>query len=275
MTDAQDYAYISDLLRAHSSMVLEPGKEYLVESRLLPLARTAADGSVAGLVAQLQADPNSGLEELVVDAMTITETSWFRDKVPFDALAKRYLPDIAAREKPREVWIWSAGCATGQEVYSLAMTVTDWLREQPMWRATVLGTDRSRKLLERARHGAYSQLEVNRGLPVSALMRYFEREGPHWRICDEVRAVTEFRQLNLAHSFEGMPPMDVVFLRNVLIYFDVPTKRRVLEKVSRVLRPGGLLFLGAGETTLHLSLDFERRDVGGAVCYQVSEGAPV
>jgi chemotaxis protein methyltransferase CheR len=213
------------------------------------------------------------LQELVVDAMTISETSWFRDRLPFDALRDHVLPELARTIAPRELQLWSAACATGQEVYSLAMVVDEWLQEHPMWTARVLGTDRAQSLLDRARTGVYSQLEINRGLPVAALMRHFDRNGTQWRICDRVRRLVELRQINLGGSIRGLPPMDVIFLRNVLIYFDVDTKREVLRRVAEVLRPGGLLFLGASETTLHLGLDFERCDIGGAVCYRVSGGA--
>lgn len=273
MSDQREFAFISDLMRRHSSMVLEPGKEYLLESRLLPLARTAADGSLSGLVAELKRRPDSGLQELVVDAMTISETSWFRDRLPFDALRDHVLPELARTQAPRELHLWSAGCASGQEVYSLAMVVEDWLREHPTWTASILGTDRSRSLLQRAREGTYSQVEVNRGLPIVALTRHFERDGAQWRVSARIRGMVELRQLNLSENLRRLPPMDVIFLRNVLIYFDVDTKREVLRRVAGVLRPGGLLFLGASETTLHLGVNFERCDVGGAVCYRVSGGA--
>jgi chemotaxis protein methyltransferase CheR len=273
VTDQHDFAFISSLMRRHSSIVLEPGKEYLVESRLQPLAQRTGTGSVSGLVAQLQADPDGGLCEQVIDAMTICETSWFRDRIPFEALTEHVLPSLAATDRPRELRIWSAGCASGQEAYSLAMTAHEWLRGAPGWSVSVLATDRSDSLVSRARDGRYSQLDVNRGLPVTALMRYFDRQGAHWRVREEVRDLVEFRRLNLAGPFDGVPVMDVVFLRNVLIYFDLDTKRDVLRKVARILRPGGVLFLGAGETTLHLGAEFEQRAVGGALCYQPARGA--
>ena len=269
---ATDFAFVSDLVRRRAAIVLEPGKEYLVEARLLPLARKVGADGVAGLVGLLQRAPESGpLHAQVVDALTTNETSWFRDRHPFDAITDHVLPEVVARSRPdRVLRVWSAASSTGQEAYSLVMAVTDRLAAHPGWRLDVLGTDLSAEVLEQAKAGVYSQLEVNRGLPAPMLVRHFERHGAAWRLKDPLRRDVTFRPMNLAVPFPVMPPMDVVLLRNVLIYFDVETKRKVLAQVRRVLAPGGYLFLGAAETTLNLDDAFTRVTLGRATAYRLT-----
>jgi chemotaxis protein methyltransferase CheR len=269
---ATDFAFVSDLVRRRAAIVLEPGKEYLVEARLLPLARKVGADGVAGLVGLLQRAPESGpLHAQVVDALTTNETSWFRDRHPFDAITDHVLPEVVARSRPdRVLRVWSAASSTGQEAYSLVMAVTDRLAAHPGWRLDVLGTDLSAEVLEQAKAGVYSQLEVNRGLPAPMLVRHFERHGAAWRLKDPLRRAVTFRPMNLAVPFPVMPPMDVVLLRNVLIYFDVETKRKVLAQVRRVLAPGGYLFLGAAETTLNLDDAFTRVTLGRATAYRLT-----
>jgi chemotaxis protein methyltransferase CheR len=271
---AGDFDYIAQLLRQRSAIVLEPGKEYLVESRLLPIARKVGDGSVSDLVARLRAEPDDGLQHAVVDAMTTNETSWFRDRHPFDAIGSRILPDLLARRAAeRQLSIWSAGCSSGQEPYSVAMVLHAQLALHPGWQVRVLGTDLSREMLAKASAGRYGQLEVNRGLPATMLVNHFERSGTDWVVKEHIRRLVEFRWLNLAEPAEpALPRFDVVLLRNVLIYFDQETKQRVLARVRRVLRPDGYLFLGGAETTLNVDDAFEPVQYDRATCYRLRGG---
>lgn len=268
-----DFHYISKLVRDHAAIVIEPGKEYLIESRLQPLVRERGHGSIADLVADLQRAPHAPLRDEVVEAMTTNETSFFRDSAPFQALSEHVLPELMReRATERSLSIWSAACSSGQEPYSIAMTVKDALAGSPGWRVRLLATDLSQQMLTRTREGCYSQLEVNRGLPAPALVRHFRRDGLSWRINDDLRQMIDTRALNLAEQWPALPPMDMVFLRNVLIYFDIEVKRQILARVRRVLRPDGYLFLGGAETTLNLDDSFERLQIGRATAYRLRNG---
>jgi chemotaxis protein methyltransferase CheR len=263
-----DFTFVSGVLRARSSIDLQPGKEYLVESRLAPVARSIGENNVQAVVARLRRG-EAEVTELVVDALTTNETSWFRDAQPFDAFSGRLLPEIT-EETPsgREITIWSAACSSGQEAYSLAMLLMDWLPEHRRFSARVIGTDISRTMVERARAGRYSQLEINRGLPARYLVNHFDQVGRDWVIRPAARALCTFQQGNLALPPVGLPQFDVVFLRNVLIYFDIQTKKTVLGHVRRVLRPGGFLVLGGAESTVNLDVGFERVELGRAVVFR-------
>lgn len=219
---AEDFRYISDLVRKHCAIVLEPGKEYLVESRLVPVARGEGGATVADLVQRLQSRSEPSLTAKVVEAMTTNETSWFRDHRPFELFAIHILGSVAAsRAVERSLDIWCAAASTGQEPYSLAMLLQDWLLEHPGRRASIVATDINEEVLACARRGRYSQLEVNPGLPVQRLVRHFSRVGTEWELAAELRRMVEFRQLNLAAPLPPtMRSYDVVFCRNVLIYFD-------------------------------------------------------
>lgn len=268
---AEDFRYISDLVRRHSAIVLEPGKEYLVESRLTPVLREQGSGSIAHLVQRLQSRREPTLATRVVEAMTTNETSWFRDQHPFDLFAGHLLETLSStRSAVRSVDVWCAAASTGQEPYSVAMLLQDWLLAHPGWRARIVATDLDEQVLARARTGRYSQLEVNRGLPVQRLVRHFVRVGTEWELDPGLRRMVEFRQLNLAAAFPPATGMyDVVFCRNVLIYFDLQAKREILGRLKQVLRPGGFLMLGGAETTLNIDEDFERIQVDRATCYRV------
>jgi chemotaxis protein methyltransferase CheR len=268
-----DFTYIADLVRRGSAIVLEPGKEYLVESRLLPVAREAGTDTIAGLVQQLRREPGDGLRDQVVEAMTTNETSFFRDVHPFTALADTVLPEVARERRPhRRIDVWCAAASSGQEPYSVAMLLDELLGAEPGWQLRVLATDLSQRMLDRTELGVYSQLEVNRGLPVQRLLRHFERQGHQWRAKENLRSMIRTQVLNLDGHWPAMPTMDVVLLRNVLIYFDVPTKKKVLAKVREVLRPDGYLFLGGAETTLGLDDSYERVQVGRAPAYRLRAG---
>jgi chemotaxis protein methyltransferase CheR len=267
---AADFDWIAQLVWQRSAIVLEKGKEYLVESRLAPLARKTGAENVSEFVGRLIARPDSSLITEVVDAMTTNETSWFRDHLPFQALQSQVLPELMRlRSRQRTMRIWSAGCSSGQEPYSIAMVAQDHLALHPGWAVDIVATDLSEVMLDKARAARYGQLEVNRGLPVAMLVRHFERLGTDWQLRPEIRRMVEFRNVNLAQRMPEMGSFDVIFLRNVLIYFDTDTKRAVFEQVKRMLRPDGYLFLGGAETTLNVDPDFEPVMYDRATCYRL------
>jgi chemotaxis protein methyltransferase CheR len=267
---AADFDWIAQLVWQRSAIVLEKGKEYLVESRLAPLARKTGAETVSEFVTRLMAKPDSSLISEVIDAMTTNETSWFRDHYPFQAMQSHVLPELTRnRGRQRTLRIWSAGCSSGQEPYSIAMVAQDHFALHPGWAIDIIGSDLSDVMLEKARNARYGQLEVNRGLPVAMLVRHFERLGTEWQLRPEIRRMVTFQNLNLAQPIASMGTFDVIFLRNVLIYFDADTKRGIFEQVKRMLRPDGYLFLGGAETTLNVDPDFEPVMYDRATCYRL------
>lgn len=268
---AQEFAFISGLVRRDAAIVLEAGKEYLVEARLLPLARKAGIPTVSEYVNRAQQRPEPEVHRKIVDALTTNETSFFRDSEPFTALTHSILPDLLRdRSATRSLKIWSAACSSGQEPYSLAMVMQDALPAG--WTCDILATDISNEMLTRAEAGAFTQLEVNRGLPAPLLVRYFERVGAHWKVAASLRKVVTFKRLNLAAPMPPMGPFDIIFIRNVLIYFDVETKRSVLGQMSSMLRPDGWLFLGSAETTIGIDDRYERVVTGRTSAYRLRSG---
>ena len=277
MTISQSsFTFVADLVRAESAIVLNTGKEYLVESRLLPMAKAAGHPHVDAFVADLQRRRNPATLRQVVEALTTNETSWFRDNDPFTALRTTVFPALSAnRGGRRELRVWSAACSSGQEAYSIRMTAAD-TPQLAGWRVEVVGTDLSEEMVTRARTGEYSQVEVNRGLPATALVKHFQRAGTGWKINPDLKKDVTFRTANLIRPF---PPLggkfDVVFLRNVLIYFDVQTKRDILRRVRDVMAPDGFLFLGAAEMTMGVDDTWNRVPAGRSSVYQLrSAGAP-
>jgi chemotaxis protein methyltransferase CheR len=269
---ATDFSFVTQMVRQRSSIDLQPGKEYLVESRLAPIARSIGEKDVGGLVARLRRG-DQALSDAVVDALTTNETSWFRDAHPFDAFTNHLLPEVARTSTSRQIVIWSAACSSGQEAYSLAMLLLDWLPAHPGFTARIVGTDISAKMVERARSAKFSQLEVNRGLRAPYLVKYFDQVGRDWVLRPAVREMCRFEKGNLALPPVGVPTCDIVFLRNVLIYFDLDIKRTVLTNVRKVLRPGGFLVLGGAESTLNLDEAFQRQELGRAVVFRHTGGA--
>lgn len=274
MTIAQEnFAFVADLVRAKSAILLAPGKEYLVESRLAPIAR-AQGKTVDGYVAEKRLSLSPTDAEVIVEALTTNETSWFRDSQPFTSLTEHILPEMKAeRTIFSSLRVWSAACSTGQEPYSIAMTLRDFF-DRPGETAKpivdILATDLSNEVLQRAKAARYSQLEVNRGLPASHLVRHFKRVGTEWELDPALQRTVKFAKHNLLDRPPIGGPFDVVFLRNVLIYFDVPTKQEVLKKIRSVLRPGGYLILGAAETTVGIDDTWRRVQVGRSSIYQNS-----
>ncbi len=258
------------LVRARAGLVIDPGKEYFVELRLGWLAVEEGFDRVSDLLASLRTEESWGpLHRRVVESLAITETSFFRDLHPFESLKRDVLPElIARRSKERELAIWSAACASGQEPYSVAMLAREHFPMLGAWNVRILATDFSNAMLRRAREGLYSQLEVNRGLPAHCLVRWFRKDGPDWRVNDDLKRAVEFRELNLIQPWPALPAMDVVLMRNVLLYFDDATRRDVLRQLRRVLKPDGWLFLGGGETPLRLDDAFEAVPFGRTVGYQ-------
>jgi chemotaxis protein methyltransferase CheR len=255
----QDFEFVYRLVRDRSANVLETGKEYLVESRLTPLVRQLKLGSISDLVGQLRTGSDHGLRTRVVEAMVTTETSFFRDNHPFETLRTVILPEIIRhRTNEKRLDVWCAACSSGQEPYSLAILLREQFPGLSGWQLNILATDLSGEVLERAREGRYHQIEVNRGLPAALLVRYFRQHGNGWELSENIRRMIEFRELNLANPWPPLPRMDLVFLRNVMIYFDVDTKKVILGRVARLLRPDGYLLLGGTETTLNLDDSFRR-----------------
>jgi chemotaxis protein methyltransferase CheR len=264
-----DFDYIRELVFDQTAIVLEPGKEYLVESRLVPVARDEGVEGVGELVASLRRTPDRTLRTRVIEAMTTNETSFFRDVAPFELLRTTVVPELIERRAlNRALNIWCAAASSGQEPYSVAMILNDHFPELASWSVRILATDLSTAVIERARNAVYSQFEVNRGLPATMLVKHFDREGTSFALKDEIKKAIEFDILNLIRPWPSLPIMDIVFIRNVLIYFDDETKRNILGRVHNVLCPGGYLFLGGAESTMHLHDGFERVPAERAGCYR-------
>jgi chemotaxis protein methyltransferase CheR len=250
----QDYDYIRKILKERSGLVLGPDKQYLLESRLLPVIRKGGFSDLSGLIAALRAAPSSALVNTVVEGMTTNESLFFRDKLPFDNFRDVVMPALLeARQRTKFIRIWCAAAATGQEPYSLAMALKEMSVRLSGWRVEIFATDLSSDALERAKAGLYSQFEVQRGLPIQMLVKYFSKVGEQWQVAPEIRDMVTFRHANLLHDFSSFGLFDVVFCRNVLIYFDAAMKSSVLNRLARSVASDGYLLLGAAETVVGLS----------------------
>jgi len=249
----QDYEYLRKLLKERSGLDLSADKQYLVESRLVPLARKASLGGIPELVQKMK----TGAEALtadVVEAMTTNETFFFRDKIPFDHLKEAVLPALVqARAARRSLRIWCAASSTGQEPYSIAMCLKEAGHLFAGWRTEIVATDLSQEVLEKSKSGIYSQFEVQRGLPIQLLVKYFKQNGELWQINADIRAMVQHRQLNLLHDFSQLGVFDVIFCRNVLIYFDQDTKINIFGRLAKTMEADGFLVLGAAETVVGLT----------------------
>lgn len=261
--------FVRKLVYDRSAIVLDESKEYLIKSRLESLALETGHESIDALLGETRRG-TVGLESKVVEALTTNETSFFRDVAPFECLKKNLLPKVLEkRQTSRSLTIWCAACSTGQEPYSISMLLHEHFPNLADWNVRIFGTDISDQVLERARSGRYRQLEVNRGLPATMLIKYFTRSGTQWEVVEHVRKRVEFSNLNLIGEWKLSRRPDIVFLRNVLIYFDVPTKRKILERVAREMIRDGGLFLGASETTLNVDPQWTRVGCDKAGYYQV------
>ena len=254
----EDFDYLRAMLRQRSGLVLSPEKQYLAESRLLPVARKHGLANLTELVARLKAATNAPIGVEVVEAMMTNESFFFRDKVPFEHFTATMMPAlIAARAREKRIRIWCTAAATGQEPYSLAMALKGLGAALAHFRIEILATDLSGECLEKAKAGIYSQFEVQRGLPITQLVKFFSQVGEAWQIAPEIRGMVQFRTLNLLNDFSSLGSFDIVFCRNVLIYFDQETKISVLNRIAKQVRGDGFLVLGAAETVVGLTDAFK------------------
>jgi chemotaxis protein methyltransferase CheR len=254
----QDFDYLRKLLRERSGLVLAAEKQYLAESRLVPVARRHGVGTLGELIERLRSKSPAALIAEVVEAMTTNETFFFRDKLPFDHFRDTMMPVlIAARERDKRIRIWCTAASTGQEPYSLAMMLKGMSASLAGYRVDIVATDLSSEVLERAKAGIYTQFEVQRGLPVQQLVKFFGQNGESWQLAPELRSMVQFRSLNLLNDFSTLGTFDVVFCRNVLIYFDQDSKVAVLNRIARQMPDDGYLVLGAAETVIGLTDAFK------------------
>lgn len=272
-----DYEYIRELVRGRSGIILDPGKEYLVESRIAPLMRQEGIKSSDELVQKMRTGALAlSLQCKVVEAMTTNETSFFRDIHPFDALRDSVIPELVRRRADsKSINIWCAASSSGQEPYTIAMLIRENFGHliQQGWRFNMVATDLSGDMVRRCRTGKYSQLEINRGLPAALMVKYFKKHGMEWEIDESLRKMIDYREMNLTHEWPGITNIDVVFMRNVLIYFSLETKRQILAKVRRVMRPDGYLFLGGAETTINIDEAYDRVQIVKTGIYQARRAA--
>jgi chemotaxis protein methyltransferase CheR len=265
-----DFNYIRQLVLDRSAIVIENGKEYLVESRIRPVAKSEGFDDIENLVNALRNNSSNGLQEKVVEALTTNETSFFRDIHPFESLKNDILPDLLKlRKSEKQLNIWCAASSSGQEPYSIAMVIRDNYPTLLDWKLNFIASDISIEMLDRCRSGEFSQLEVNRGLSAPMLIKYFEKNGVKWSIKKEFREMIDYQQINLSEPFPYLPKMDIIFMRNVLIYFDINMKMKILKQIRSILQPDGYLFLGAAESTLNLDDSFQRTEFKRAGCYSI------
>jgi chemotaxis protein methyltransferase CheR len=268
---AQDFDVICRLLRERSGISLEAGKEYLVETRLAPVLYELKLQSIGELIGRLRSHNGFELSRQIVESLVTCETSFFRDVQPFEELRKTVIPDLIDRRRAqRRLNIWCAASSTGQEPYSLALLFRDQFAELAGWTVSLLASDISRPLLGRARAGLFNQVEATRGLPDSLRSKYFEQQGTDWQLAPNIRRMVDFREINLTGAWPVLPQMDLILVRNVMIYFEVETKKSILAKLARLLMPDGYLLLGGSETTFNLSDAFCRVGSLKSGFYQVS-----
>mgnify|MGYP000311002807 CR=1 FL=1 len=267
----QDFDFVRKLVCDQAGIILDPGKEYLVESRLVPLVKQRGLASLELLVADLRrADLN--LRRNVVEALTTNETTFFRDSAPFENLRKHIVPELmASRAATRKLRFWYGASSTGQEPYSVVMLLQEHFPELSTWDVTHYATDLNLEVLQRARDGKYNQTEINRGLPIAYLLKYFDQHGLEWTLKPAIRSRVTFEPINLVKPWPALPAFDVVMLRNVMIYFDVESKKQILGKIRRLMQPDGFLFLGGAESTMGLDDGFVRAQFERSSCYRRTE----
>lgn len=254
----EDFDMFAALLKQRSGLVLTKDKAYLLESRLMPVARKWNMKGLDELAAAVRGRRDEALLRDITEAMTTNESSFFRDQKPFDLFKQIVLPRLSeTRASKRQIRIWSAACSSGQEAYSLAMILNDEGAKFAGWRFEIVGTDISAEMVERARSGTYTQFEVQRGLPIQMLVKHFKQVGDKWQISQQMRQMATFKEWNLLQDLSALGQFDIVFCRNVLIYFDQPTKTKVLESIARIMPPDGVLYLGGAETVLGITDRFK------------------
>jgi chemotaxis protein methyltransferase CheR len=263
------FAFLRELLRRRTGVVIDDSKHYLVVARLTPIVRQRSIPSLDTLIDRLKSGGDPTLERDVLNAMMTHETSFFRDKSPFETLRRLLAELIERRAVHRQLVIWSAACSTGQEPFSIAMLLNEHFPDVlATWRIRVIATDISEAVLARAREGLFSDLETHRGLSPQFLQKYFRPLQGKWSISQDCRRLVEFRQLNLNGTWPMMPTCDVVFLRNVMLYFDVPTRAALVAKMRRAIRPDGALFLGGAETMIGIDTGYDRLLGAGCSYYR-------
>ena len=264
-----DIEFLSGVVAEFSGNVITPRQAYMLEQQLKPVAKSVGLTSVTELVGKMRKTPSSILSTQVAEAVTVNETSFFRDNHPFVALEKKVIPDLIVKNQAtKKLRIWCAACSCGQEPYTIAMVLRESFPQLKNWKVEIIATDLSDEMLQKSKSGLYSQLEVNRGLPVKKLIKFFDRNGSNWQVKKELRDLIQFRRLNLTAAFPQLGEFDIVFIRNVLIYFDQSTKAQILNRVRRVMRSDGYLFIGSAETTIGLGVPFKREEVDVSVCYR-------
>ncbi len=263
----QNFTFFRDLLLKESGLVITPEKMYLLESRLLPIAQKNNLENLDDLVDQLRVSSDKELKYKIIEAMTTNETSFFRDKTPFDRLKEQVLPVfLKTRADKKKLRIWSAACSSGQEPYSLAMTLKEYKGFED-WDINITATDLSNEILTQARSGVYSQFEVQRGLPVQMLVKYFTQDGAKWNVSEMLKGMITFKEANLLKDIPLMGQFDIVLCRNVLIYFDIETKSKVLQDIKGATAEDGLLFLGGAETVIGITDSFvPTKDIKSVYC---------
>ena len=253
-----DFDVYKDLLKQSSGLVLTQDKSYLIDSRLNPIAKKWGYADIAAMTNVLRGVPPKDLVKDIVEAMTTNETSFFRDSKPFETFKDIVLPYYKDKQTAsKRLRIWCAASSSGQEPYSLAMILKEESAQMPGWNFEIVATDISEEILDQAREGKYSQFEVQRGLPITLLMKYFTQTGDQWTINDDIKKMVQFKYFNLLENMAALGKFDIVFCRNVLIYFDPETKKSVMENISRQMEEDGFFFLGGAETVLGITDAFE------------------
>ena len=269
-----DFEFLASSLKQRSGLVLTPEKAYLLESRLMPVARKFGFTGLSDLVMTVRKDRPEELLRDITEAMTTNESLFFRDIKPFEQLQSLVVPKLVqTRQSTRKIRIWSAAASSGQEPYSIAIILKEVEELLQGWTVEILATDLSVDMLNRARTGLYTQFEVQRGLPIARLVKYFKQVGEKWRLDANIRAMVKFKEFNLLDQMTGLGTFDVVFCRNVLIYFDQQTKSEVLSRISRIMQKDGVLYLGGAETVLGITEDFVPV-TGHRGMYGLAQGEP-
>lgn len=269
----EDFDLISGILKQRSGLVLTKEKAYLLESRLMPIARKMNLKDLEELIKMVRDKREEKTIEAIVEAMTTNETFFFRDQKPFDQFKQVIIPHLLkVRAAKRTLRIWSAASSSGQEAYSLAMLLSEEAAKFAGWKIDIIGTDISQEIVEKAKEGVYNQFEVQRGLPVTLLVKYFKQNGDKWQISDKIRQMVQYKVMNLLTDWGAIGSFDVIFCRNVLIYFDQPTKSKILERMAQIMPPDASLFLGGAESVLGLTDKLKSLDTQRGI--YVPTGAP-
>ncbi|NPA95695.1 MAG: protein-glutamate O-methyltransferase CheR [Thermodesulfobacteria bacterium] len=265
----EQFRFFSTLVKESSGIALSKGKEYLLESRLNELARVLGLRDINELYRKAKFNPSPKLKEQIIEAMTTNETYFFRDQHPFEALRKEIIPELIEKRKDKKTLrFWSAACSTGQEPYSIAIILEEHFPQLKTWRREIIASDISQQAIDKGKEGRFTQVEVNRGLPIQLLIKYFKQQGAFWIVDQKLKRLIRFKKVNLMGPLIGISNIDVVMCRYVLIYFDQKTKQAILEKIVKVLNPGGYLFLGATETPVGLPSCMKRKTFGRSTCWQ-------